>query len=185
MAKGPLDITNPPNGDFSGGGGASTIADGANTVEGSTTDSANTTGAAGTISGKLRGLVTILANVWDSVGAQLKVTLNTRIAGEDLTNDVQKVEQRFNPIRVTADGLAKNGAGMLHTITVAPTGATVTAGVLTVYDSPTETGTVLFSEYVPASLVPHSVMLNVAVSNGVYIGFDATLAGVNVVASVR
>lgn len=46
---------------------AVTIADCADTVEGCLNDAANTTGAAGTVNGKLRGLVTILANVWDGV----------------------------------------------------------------------------------------------------------------------
>lgn len=56
-----------------GGGGAATIADGANVVEGATTDAAVTTNAAGTLSGKLRGLVAILADVWDSTNHRLKV----------------------------------------------------------------------------------------------------------------
>ena len=45
------------------------------TVEGATGDAANTTGTTGTISGKLRGLVSILADVWDSVNHQLKVSI--------------------------------------------------------------------------------------------------------------
>lgn len=40
-----------------GGGGAVTVADGADVAEGATTDAAVTTDAAGTVSGKLRGLV--------------------------------------------------------------------------------------------------------------------------------
>lgn len=56
-----------------GGGGAVTIADGANVVEGATTDAAVTSNAAGTLSAKLRGLVAILADVWDSVNHRLKV----------------------------------------------------------------------------------------------------------------
>lgn len=52
---------------------AVTIADGADVAEGATTDAANITGATGTVSGKLRGLVTILANVWDSVSGLLRV----------------------------------------------------------------------------------------------------------------
>lgn len=56
-----------------GGGGPATIADGADVAEGSTTDIAITSDANGTISGKLRGLVKILASVWDSVNGRLKV----------------------------------------------------------------------------------------------------------------
>ena len=42
-------------------------------VSGTTADAANTTGTTGTLSGKLRGLVQILADVWDSVSNVLKV----------------------------------------------------------------------------------------------------------------
>lgn len=42
-------------------------------VLGLTTDAANTTGTTGTISGKLRGFLTILADVWDSTNHRLKV----------------------------------------------------------------------------------------------------------------
>ena len=44
------------------GGDAVTIADGADVVEGSLADAANTTGTTGTISGKMRGLVQLLAS---------------------------------------------------------------------------------------------------------------------------
>lgn len=56
-----------------GGGGAVTVADGADVAEGATSDAAVTTDVAGTVSGKLRGLVKILASAWDSVNGRLKV----------------------------------------------------------------------------------------------------------------
>jgi len=56
-----------------GGGGAATIADGADVAEGFTTDAAVVSDSNGTVSGKLRGLVKILASVWDSVNGRLKV----------------------------------------------------------------------------------------------------------------
>src|SRR5258706_477510 len=58
-----------------GGGGAATIADGADVAEGATTDAAIITNATGTISGKLRGLVAIFADVWDSGSHFLKVSI--------------------------------------------------------------------------------------------------------------
>jgi hypothetical protein len=57
------------------GGGPATIADGASVVEGATTDAAVTSNATGTISGKLRGLVAILADIWDSVNHRIAVAL--------------------------------------------------------------------------------------------------------------
>lgn len=56
-----------------GGGGAVTIAAGDDTTQGNTTDAAVTTNAAGTVSGKLRGLVAILADVWNSTLQALRV----------------------------------------------------------------------------------------------------------------
>ena len=58
---------------ISGGGGAVTMADGANVTQGAIADAAVTTNAPGTLSAKLRGIVTILASVWDSVNNRLKV----------------------------------------------------------------------------------------------------------------
>jgi hypothetical protein len=54
------------------GGGAVTVADGADVAEGATTDAAVTTNAAGTISAKLRGLVALLAQAF-SLGTPLRV----------------------------------------------------------------------------------------------------------------
>lgn len=56
-----------------GGGGAVTIADGADVTQGALADAAVTTDANGTLSGKLRGLVKILADIWDLVNHRIKV----------------------------------------------------------------------------------------------------------------
>lgn len=58
-----------------GGGGAVTIADGADVAEGATTDVAVFGNVAGTVSAKLRGINTILNDVWDSVGHWLRVQI--------------------------------------------------------------------------------------------------------------
>ena len=69
-----LCVDDPVDPTTAGGGSAVTIADGANVVEGTTTDTAITSDANGTISGKLRGLVKIFADVWDSVNHVLKTS---------------------------------------------------------------------------------------------------------------
>lgn len=58
-----------------GGGGAVTIADGADVAEGATTDVKVTGDNTGTVSAKLRGLSTILNDMWDSVNHWLKVSI--------------------------------------------------------------------------------------------------------------
>lgn len=56
---------------------AGTVIDGGNVVEGVTTDAAVTTDVSGTISAKLRGLVKIFADVWDSVNHALGIKPGT------------------------------------------------------------------------------------------------------------
>ena len=65
---------------LAGGGGAVTIADGADVCEGATTDAAVTSDSNGTISSKVRGLVKILADVWDSASHRLKVLVSSIVS---------------------------------------------------------------------------------------------------------
>lgn len=101
-------------------------------------------------------------------------------AGEDIPNDVMKTENRFTNTRVTADTKVAEGVGLLHRLIVTqPASATPTAGVLTIYNSTTETGDILFQHYFPASAVavPVPIEINAIYTVGLYVGFDATLAG--------
>lgn len=81
--------------------------------------------------------------------------------------------------RVTGDTLVKTGGGKLHTVSIAPTTATPTAGLLSVYDSITEANTVIYSEWVFATAVGHTIILDCDIYAGIYVGFDATLANVS------
>jgi hypothetical protein len=75
-----------------GGGGAVTIADGANVVEGALADAAIITDTTGTINGKLRGLVKIFADIWDSVNHLFRVSIaaalpaGTNVIGHVITD---------------------------------------------------------------------------------------------------
>lgn len=82
--------------------------------------------------------------------------------------------------RVTGDSLVKTGGGKLHTISIAPTTATPTAGLVSVYDSTTEANTVIYSEWVFATAPGHTITLDCDVSAGIYVGYDGTLANVSV-----
>jgi len=64
-------------------------------------------------------------------------------AGEDLTNDVQKVEIRnaYNYIATATTTVIKTGAGVLHSITV--NGGT--GGTIIVYDNTAGSGTIIAS----------------------------------------
>lgn len=72
---------------------AVTIADGSNIAEGATTDAAVVSDTTGTISGKLRGLVKIFADVWDSTNHFIRVSLSltTPVFVPALTNSATQV----------------------------------------------------------------------------------------------
>jgi len=67
----------------------------------------------------------------------VNTNLSSAIAGEDLTNDVLKVEQRFSYAYITTatTTTVKSGSGFLHTITVVGG----TAGTITVDDATSAT----------------------------------------------
>lgn len=117
--------------------------------------------------------------------SNLLVSQATAIAGEDLTNDVLKVENRYSYSYLAADGQVKAGAGFLHAITISPTDAAATAGSIIAYDSLTEADPKIFNFYVPAAaMVPVTVILDVSFATGLYIGFTTT-ADVSVTVSYR
>lgn len=86
--------------------------------------------------------------------------------------------------RVTADTLVRTGAGKLHTISIAPTTATPTAGLITVYDNTAESGTAIFSEWVFATTPGHTIELDCNVSTGIYVGYT-TVTDVSVTVTHR
>lgn len=103
---------------------------------------------------------------------------------EDNTIGVAKVEQRYSYGRVTADGQIKNGSGFIHSVTFAATG-TVTAGVITLYDNTAESGTIVWSGTIQVGLNPTTIILNVSVSTGIYVGYDGTIANVATTVAYR
>lgn len=67
------------------GGGAATIADAADVAQGATTDAAVTSDVSGTLSAKLRGLVKIFGDVWDSVNHRFNVAVGNFPASQAVT----------------------------------------------------------------------------------------------------
>jgi hypothetical protein len=76
----------------------------------------------------------------------------------------------------TADTLAFTGQGKLHTVSIGPNTGSVTAGLVTVYDKTTETGTVLYQEWVTSGVQGHTILLDADFYTGIFVGFDGTLA---------
>lgn len=100
-------------------------------------------------------------------------------------NRALMVENRYTYGRATADAQIKASAGFVHSVTIAPLTATPTAGLLTVYDSASETGTVIYAEWVFATTPGHTVTLDVNAATGIYVGFDGTLANVQATVAYR
>lgn len=122
----------------------------------------------------------------DDQGAALQVDINgnametlaTRIAGEDLVNDVQKVEERFSYSNITsiANTVVKTGAGFLHCITV----NTTAAGTITIYDNTAASGTKIGT--MAASIGQNTYFYNVQFATGLTI---ATAAASDITVSYR
>ena len=95
----------------------------------------------------------------DSLG-NLQVNSYTKLAGEDLTNDVMKVEQQNSYSNITLAAptatVVKSGAGMLHAIVVNKAAAT---GVITIYDNTAASGTIIGTITMPAALLANQFTL--------------------------
>lgn len=121
----------------------------------------------------------------DTTNNANKVTLATALAGEDVTNDVTKVEQRFAYSLVTSGTSVKSAPGFLHTVTFACADATPTAGTITIYDNTAASGTKIFEHSIAATaFLPFSILLDVSFTTGLYVDFTTT-ADVNVTVSYR
>lgn len=92
---------------------------------------------------------------------------------------------RYSYTHLIADGLVRNRAGLLHTLSFGSTEATTTAGLLTVYDSLTESGPIIFSTWLFATSPSRTIQLDVFCGTGIFVGFDATLAGASVTVAHR
>lgn len=86
----------------------------------------------------------------------------------------------YESTRCTADTAVATGKRILHTISIAPTTGTPTAGLVTVYDNTAESGTAIYSEWVFATTPGHTITLDAICRTGIYVGYDATLANVSV-----
>lgn len=118
----------------------------------------------------------------DTNGYEIQ-TQGTKLAGEDLTNDVLKVEQRFSytPITLAAPTttVVKSGAGFLHAIIINKATAT---GVITIYDNTAASGTIIATITQPAAVLATSYVLpyNVSFATGLTIVTSAAAQDITV-----
>lgn len=102
----------------------------------------------------------------------------------DSTSPLVTREAPGKVVTRTTEGQISNKAGRLERLIISPTVTAPTAGLLTIYDSLTETGTVLFSTFVRATDTPVSIHLGIPYATGLFAGFDASLANVRVTATI-
>ena len=76
-----------------------------------------------------------------TTGADSLSSLSTRIAGEDLTNDVLKIRDSASYTNLSASALIKTGAGVLKGIVV----NSHSSGTLKLWDNTSAATTVLFN----------------------------------------
>jgi hypothetical protein len=122
--------------------------------------------------------------VYDLSGRAV-VTQGTQLAGEDLTNNVLKVEGQFSGTICAADTQIKATAGFLHTVTISCGDAAPTAGSLIIYDNTAESGTQVFNcTFTTTPFVPFTLIFDRVMATGIYAGFTTT-ADVNVEITFR
>lgn len=105
------------------------------------------------------------ADILADVNSNLKVTLATKIAGEDITNDVMKTEQQFtySYISTATTTQVKSGAGFLHAIVVGETAE----GKISVIDN--TSGTTVNIGALKASIVEGTYVFNCLFTTGLRI----------------
>ncbi len=162
-----------------------------NTVQGTAADNAAAVGNPVMVGGKYYSAQQTYANadvavLQSDVNGYLKTVEQYIPVYEDNTNGKAVVEHKYTPsYKVTADTLVKTGAGLLHTIVISCNDAAPTAGSIIIYDNTAESGSELFNHtFTTTPFPPLSLTLDVAVVNGIYVGFTTT-TDVNVFLSYR
>jgi hypothetical protein len=124
------------------------------------------------------------ADLQSDINGYLKMREQYAPAYENNTTGRAVVEHNYTMGRVTADGSIKASAGFVHTVTLSATGA-VTAGVITLYANTAESGTVIWSGIAQVAMNPVTILLDVEVATGIYVGYDGTVANVATSVSYR
>jgi len=83
----------------------------------------------------------VLNKAYDPTNDYIDVNLKSKIAGEDLTNDVLKIRDAATYTNITSSSLIKTGAGVLKGIVV----NSHTSGTLKLWDNTAGSGTVIFN----------------------------------------
>lgn len=107
-----------------GGGGAATVANGADVALGNTADTAVTTNTTGTVSSKLRGLVAILADIWNDSANSIRVIM-TDSSGNEVVIPTAGLTSYTAAGASTNATNVKNAAGTVYGYSLTNTTATI------------------------------------------------------------
>lgn len=146
----------------SAGGSAVSIADGSDVAEGATADAAIVSDAAGTVSGKLRGLVKIFADVWDSLNHRLNVAVGNFPASQTVA---QATGSNLHVVVDTAPSTAVTNAGLTNLDVALSTRTKPADQQHTIIDS-ASLGTVTISGAVGATLAAETTKVIGTVNQG-------------------
>jgi hypothetical protein len=83
----------------------------------------------------------VLSMSYDEDAAAVAVSQKTLLAGEDLTANVMKTEQRASYANITSDTVVKSGAGRFYGFIV----NSHSSGTIKVWDNTAQSGTVLLN----------------------------------------
>jgi hypothetical protein len=102
----------------------------------------------------------------------------TLLAGEDQTNNVQKVEQQFSFAVDDADLVVKNAPGFLHSVWCYAEDAAATAGTVRITNTTAaggaETTEVWGDDFAAAAYRPIGAVLDIVMTTGIVIDFTTT-----------
>lgn len=87
------------------------------------------------------------------------------------------MHRRLATVATVASGAAPV---KMHTVSIAPTTATPTAGLVTIYDGTSASGTAVYSEWVFATAPGHTLTFDCDMRAGIHVEYDGTLANATV-----
>lgn len=94
------------------------------------------------------------------------VSLNTLIAGEDLTNNKLVIEHKYTPFNITLNAtisIIKSSSGLLHNVNI----GTLSSPTITIFDNASgASGTVLFHAHPSGLGAQDSYVIDLSFSNG-------------------
>jgi len=111
----------------------------------------------------------VLNKAYDPTGDFLDINLKSKLAGEDLTNDIIKIRDNATYTNISASALIKTGAGVLKGIVV----NSHTSGTLKLWDNTSAATTVIFNTITFAAGPNFIKLPAVEFSTGLY----ATIGG--------